>query len=90
MRKKGKTQNPVQLKDVVLNSIADKKGKNVVCLNMKKISGSLCDYFIICEGDSSVQVGTIAKAVEQGIEKAKFFQDRFPGFVIPVLENQLR
>ena len=70
MRKKGKTQNPVQLKDVVLRSIADKKGKNVVCLNMTRIAGSICDYFIICEGDSSVQVGTIAKAVEHGIHEA--------------------
>lgn len=70
MRKKGKSQNPVQLKDVVLRSIADKKGKNVVCLNMTKIAGSFCDYFVICEGDSSIQVGTIAKAIEQGIEEA--------------------
>jgi ribosome-associated protein len=70
MRKKGKSSNPVQLKDVVLRSIADKKGKNVVCLNMTGITGSICDYFVICEGDSSVQVATIAKAVEKGIEEA--------------------
>jgi ribosome-associated protein len=70
MQKKGKTQNPVQLKDVVLRSIAGKKGKNVTCLNMTKISSSICDYFVICEGDSSVQVETIAKAVEDGIFEA--------------------
>ncbi len=70
MQKKGKTKNPVQLKDVVLRSIADKKGKNVICLNMTKVSSSLCDYFVICEGDSSTQVSTIAKAVEQGIKEA--------------------
>ena len=70
MQKKGKTQTPVRLKDVALRSIADKKGKNVICLNMTKITNSMCDYFVICEGDSSVQVGAIAKAVEQGIFEA--------------------
>ncbi|HTB06615.1 MAG TPA: ribosome silencing factor [Bacteroidia bacterium] len=70
MRKTGKKKAPVQLKDVVLRSIADKKGKNVVCLNMTRISGSMCDYFVICEGDSSVQVGTIAKAIEEEVKKA--------------------
>ncbi|MGP8215042.1 MAG: ribosome silencing factor [Bacteroidia bacterium] len=70
MQKTGKTQNPAQLKDVALRNIADKKGKNVICLNMTGISSSICDYFIICEGDSSVQVETIAKAVERGIWEA--------------------
>jgi ribosome-associated protein len=69
MQKKGKTQNPVQLKDVALRSIADKKGKNVICLNMTRISNSISDYFVICEGDSSVQVETIAKAIEEEILK---------------------
>jgi len=70
MQKKGKSQNPVQLKDAALRSIADKKGKNIVCLNMTRISNSISDYFVICEGDSSVQVETIAKAVEEEIFKA--------------------
>jgi ribosome-associated protein len=70
MQKKGKTQTPVRLKDVALRSIADKKGKNVICLNMTKITSSICDYFVICEGDSSVQVEAIARAVEDGIFEA--------------------
>jgi ribosome-associated protein len=70
MQKKGKSQNPVQLKDAALRGIADKKGKNIVCLNMTRISNSISDYFVICEGDSSVQVETIAKAVEEEIFKA--------------------
>lgn len=70
MQKTGKTKNPVQLKDVVLRNIADKKGKNIVCLNLTKVESSICDYFIICEGDSSVQVEAIAKAVEEGVFEA--------------------
>jgi ribosome-associated protein len=61
--------NPVQLKDAVISSMADKKGKNIVCLNMEKVSNNLCDFFIICEGTSSKQVDTIAKSVEEGVYK---------------------
>lgn len=69
MQKTGKKTVPVQLKDVVIHSIAGKKGKNIVCLNMGKISNNICDYFIICEGNSTVQVKTIAKAVAEEVFK---------------------
>jgi|SRR5581483_11035338 len=67
MQKTGKKQNPVQLKDAVIQGIADKKGKNIVCLNMSKIPEAISDYFIICEGDSSIQVDTIARSVEETV-----------------------
>jgi len=67
MQKTGKKQNPVQLKDAVIQGITDKKGKNIVCLNMSKIAASVCDYFVICEGDSSIQVDTIARSVEEKV-----------------------
>lgn len=67
MHKTGKKISPVQLKDAVIRSMADKKGKNIVCLNMAKVSNNICDFFVICEGTSSVQVKTIADAVEEGV-----------------------
>lgn len=69
MQKKGNNITPVQLKDAIVSSIADKKGKNIVCLNMEKLPNSICDFFIICEGTSSVQVHAIARAVEEGVHK---------------------
>lgn len=70
MQKTGKKQSPVQLKDAIIQGIADKKGKNIVCLNMSKVAESICDYFVICEGDSSIQVDTIARSVEETVFKA--------------------
>jgi ribosome-associated protein len=69
MRKKIKVISPAQLKDAIVSSMADKKAKNIACLNMGKLTNSLCDFFVICEGTSSVQVSAIAKAVEQGVYK---------------------
>ncbi len=65
MLKTGKEQKPVLLKDAVIQGIIEKKGKNIVRLDMRKVSGGVCDYFVICEGDSAVQVDTIAHSVEE-------------------------
>jgi ribosome-associated protein len=69
MHKTGKKISPVQLKDAVVRSMADTKAKNIVCLNMEKVKNNICDFFVICEGTSSVQVNAIAKAVEEEVYK---------------------
>jgi len=69
MQKTVKRQGPIQLKEAIIRGIADKKGKNIICLNMSKVSGTICDYFVICEGDSSIQVDTIARSVEEEVQK---------------------
>jgi ribosome-associated protein len=67
MHKTGEKISPVQLKNAVVRSMADKKGKNIVCLNMGKVKNNICDFFVICEGTSSVQVDAIARAVEEEV-----------------------
>ena len=46
----------------------DKKAKNVVFLNLKGIS-IITDYFLICSGDSSVHMQTIAKELKRKMEE---------------------
>lgn len=58
------------LADIAVKGILEKKGKNITCLNLKNIPNSVCDYFIICEGDSTTQVDAIAHSVEEEIKKA--------------------
>jgi ribosome-associated protein len=52
-----------------INGIEEKKGVEISCLNLKKISNSPCDYFIICEGTSRTHVQAIAGSVEEIIKK---------------------
>jgi len=47
------------LKNVVVDAILDKKGHQVVSLDLKKIKDTPSDYFIITHGDSSTQVRAI-------------------------------
>ncbi len=44
-----------------------KKAHDVVVMDLRKLS-SVADFFVICSGDSDVQVRAIADAVEEGLE----------------------
>lgn len=68
--KKAKKDETRELADIVIKGIKEKKGKNTTCLNLKNIHSRVCDYFIICEGDSTTHVGAIADSVEEEVRKA--------------------
>lgn len=53
-----------------VNAALEKKAKNVVVLNVKKLS-SIADYFIVCSGTSDRQVQAIAASIEEILKKAK-------------------
>ena len=53
------------LVDVIVKAMQDKKAKNIVSLDLRDISNSVTDFFVICHGDSSTQVDSIAKGVEE-------------------------
>ena len=46
----------------------DKKAKDIVVLDLKKLS-AFTDYFVICSGASDRQVKTIAGAIEMELKK---------------------
>ena len=69
MKQNNKKDESAVLADVVVKGILEKKGKNVICLDLKNISTAVCDYFIICEADSSTQVESIAKSVDHEVKK---------------------
>lgn len=49
-----------QINELIIDSIQDIKGKNIVQLDLRELSGAPADFFIVCEGDSSVQLRAIA------------------------------
>jgi len=60
MRKRHLTDNAEDILSVVIDTIQERKGKNIVSLNMKKIHTAVTDYFVICHGSSRTQVDAIA------------------------------
>jgi ribosome-associated protein len=57
------------LQDLIIDSITDIKGKNIVLLNLKALDDAPADYFIICEGDSTTQVRGIAGNIEKRLKE---------------------
>ncbi|MDA3890650.1 MAG: ribosome silencing factor [Salinivirgaceae bacterium] len=61
------TENEDQtiLKDFIVNAIQDKKGKELIVLDLRDLDQSIADFFIICHGTSNTQVNAIADAVDR-------------------------
>lgn len=53
----------------IIAAIQDKKGENIVSLNLTKVQESIADFFIICEGSNPLQVKTIADFIEEKVLK---------------------
>jgi ribosome-associated protein len=46
------------------DSLAEKKAEDILILNLRKTGSSVCDYFVICTGNSDVHVNTLAQFTE--------------------------
>lgn len=53
----------------ILQSIEDKKGENLVSLDLRKIPEAVADFFIICEANNSTQLKAIADFVEEEVKQ---------------------
>ena len=74
MSKITKSELSTKLAEVVVLGMQEKKGNDIVRLDMRSVNATLSDYFIICHADSTIQVNAIAKSVEEEVYKA-FGQD---------------
>jgi ribosome-associated protein len=53
----------------IIKAIQDKKGENIVSLDLRQIPEAVADFFIICEANSGTQVKAIADYVSEEVEK---------------------
>src|SRR6187399_2258189 len=69
-RKSKKKKDDVELlREVVIMGLQEKKGHEIVSLDLRKTGNSVADCFIICHGDSTTQVDALAKSVEEQVYK---------------------
>lgn len=64
------------LNHAIVEGIRDKKGKNIIQLDLRKLGDAPADFFIICEGDSNTHVKAISdsvfKKVKDEVQTAPF------------------
>lgn len=68
MTEKKNTDN-TQLLEVIIESIKEKKGKDIVQIDLKKTGNAIADTFIICHGDSTTQVEAISENIRDNVSK---------------------
>lgn len=52
----------------IINAILEKKGQNIVSLDLRKIPEAVSDFFIICEATNPTQLKAIADFVEEDVK----------------------
>lgn len=69
MNKLKKEKNP--LVEAIVQGMQDKKGKNIVVVDLTEIVDTICGYFVIVTGGSPTQIQALARSVgDKALEMA--------------------
>lgn len=60
-------ESTTQLVETIIKGIEEKKGSDIVVVNLQDIESAICQYFVICQGNSPTQVGAIAESVGETV-----------------------
>ncbi|MFN4911676.1 MAG: ribosome silencing factor [Flavobacteriales bacterium] len=70
MAKKKKTLDYTEhLCACIVEGMQENKARDIVVLDLRALSSAVCDFFVICHGDSSTQVDGITNAVTRFTRK---------------------
>ncbi|MBK9291242.1 MAG: ribosome silencing factor [Bacteroidetes bacterium] len=92
------------LLSTVVAALQDKKGKDIVSLDLRTTHSSLTDYFVICHGTSKTQVDALAGEVidkaltvagakpynKEGFENSEWILIDFVDVVVHIFLEQTR
>jgi ribosome-associated protein len=53
----------------IIKAIQEKKGENIISLDLRKIPEAVADFFIICQATTATQIKAIADFVEEKVKK---------------------
>ncbi|MCC6286737.1 MAG: ribosome silencing factor [Chitinophagaceae bacterium] len=53
----------------IINAIRNKKGENIISLDLRKVDEAVADFFIVCEASSNVQIKAIADAIQEEVKE---------------------
>lgn len=53
----------------IIDGLEDIKGEEITILDLQNLENSVCDYFVICQGNSNTQVSALADSVEKKVRE---------------------
>jgi len=66
---KKKSDGTEVLLNSVIKGIFEKKGQNVLKIDLRKLENRITDYFVICHAPSGTQVSAICDSVDDTVRK---------------------
>ena len=104
MVKKTNQVSAENLSKYIVKGIQEKKGADIVILNLKGIGNAIADYFIICTGASDTQLDAISDSVEkevletaeerpwhrEGIQNKEWILLDYSNVVVHIFKNNVR
>ena len=67
--KPGLVPDTDELVEAVVTGMLEKKGNSVVVMDLRPTGTGLADFFVVCHGDTAVQVEALARSVEDEVFK---------------------
>lgn len=53
----------------IIKGIEEVKGNDIDILDLREIENTVCDYFIVCNGNSNTQVNAIVNSVQKVVSR---------------------
>lgn len=53
----------------IIKGIEEVKGNDIDILDLREIENTVCDYFVICNGNSNTQVNAIVNSIQKVVSK---------------------
>jgi ribosome-associated protein len=53
----------------IIEGIQERKGKKIVTIDLSAIDGPVSSYFVVCQGDSTTHVSSIADSIKEFVNK---------------------
>ncbi len=69
MKKQKKAVSSDKLVKAIIHGMQEKKGKDIVSLDLSNVKNAICDYFVICHCDSDKHVFAVADSIDYEVEK---------------------
>ncbi len=88
----------------IIKGIEEVKGNDIDILDLRAIDSAVCDYFVICNGNSNTQVNAIVNSIQklvskdlkdkpwhvEGTENAEWVLMDYVNIVMHVFQKQIR
>jgi len=69
MAKKKKAPDSEKLSEAIVQGMQEKKGFDIVVLDLRKVKNAVADFFVICSGNSDKQLDAISESIDEYVFK---------------------